>query len=73
MFGPAYPEIDMTTFKTGGEWKGFYRNTKEVVLPNAITPRYNVVDLCMMVNSDHARDKAMKRSRTRFMILLIWL
>ena len=70
VFDPTYPGIDMKTFNTGGEWKEFYIDAEEAIPPNAIKPRGKVVDLRMMVNSDHIGTKATRRSCSSFMIFI---
>jgi hypothetical protein len=44
VFDPTYPSIDMTVFKEC-DWKHFYGNVKEAILPNAPAPRGKEVDL----------------------------
>ena len=53
---PAYPKIDMTNFHEC-DWKEFYRDVTEPVPTDAPEPLGKDVDLCMMVDSDHAGDK----------------
>jgi len=50
------------------DWKQFYGEAKEAILPNAPEPRGKDVDLRMFVDSDHAGDKLTWQSRTGFMI-----
>jgi hypothetical protein len=57
---------------------GVYGNVEEAIPPNMPPPLGKDVDLCMMVDSDHAGDKRTKRSRTGFIIScnlapVIWL
>jgi hypothetical protein len=52
------------------DWKHFYGNLHEVILPNAPLPRGKDVDLRMFVDSDHASDHLTRRSRTGFLIYL---
>ena len=40
----------------------------ELIPPNAPLPKGKEVDLCIFVCSDHAGNKQIRRSRTRFMI-----
>jgi hypothetical protein len=56
----------------------FYGNVEEVIPPDMPPPLGNDIDLCMMVDSDHAGEKRMRRSRTGFIIFcnlapIIWL
>ncbi|KAI2500399.1 Reverse transcriptase (RNA-dependent DNA polymerase) [Fragilaria crotonensis] len=69
VFDPSYPVVDMSVFKEC-DWKAFYGNVKEAVPPNAPAPRGKDVDLRMFVDSDHAGDKRVRRSRTGFLIYL---
>ena len=77
VFDPTYPNVNMNDFKTCN-WKQFYGECKEPLPPNAPTPRGKEVDIRMFVDSDHAGDKATRRSRTGFLIyintaLIQWL
>ena len=69
VFDPTYPDIDMRDFKTC-DWKEFYGNTTEAAPPDAPPPLGKEVDLCLYVDSYHADDKAMRRSRTGYFIFL---
>lgn len=69
VFDPTYPTIDMSVFKEC-DWKAMYGNVKEAIPPNAPEPRGKDVDLRMYVDSDHAGDKRLRRSRTGFLIYL---
>ncbi len=69
VFDPSYPVVDMSSFKEC-DWKAFYGNVKEAVPPNAPAPRGKDVDLRMFVDSDHAGDKRLRRSRSGFLIYL---
>ena len=68
-FDPTYPEIDMNDFKVC-DWREFYGDVKEAIPPNMPEARGKEVDLRMYVDSDHAGDKLMRRSRTGFMIFM---
>jgi hypothetical protein len=77
IFDPMYPDIDQTAFPSF-EWTEFYGNVKEAILPDMPPSLGKDVDLCMMVDSDHAGDKRTRRSRTGFIIFcnlapIIWL
>ena len=69
-FDPTYPNIDFDTFNDGSEWKTFYGDVTEAILPNAPDPRGKSVDLRMWVDSDHAGDKMTRRSSTGYFIFL---
>ena len=69
VFDPTYPDIDMQQFKEC-DWKDFYGDVKEAVPPNAPVPRGKEVDIRLFVDSDHAGDRATRRSRTGFLIYL---
>ena len=75
---PSYPGIDISIFNHGGDWTEFYGEVEEAIPPNAPKPLGREVDIRMMVDSDHAGDKAIRRSRTGYMIfvqmaLVAWL
>ena len=67
VLNPTYPTIDMEAFKDC-DWKAFYGNVQEAVPPNAPVQRGKEVDLRLFVDSDHAGDQHMRRSRTGFLI-----
>jgi hypothetical protein len=69
IFNPSYLTIDMTVFKECN-WKHFYGNVHEAILPNAPPPRGKDIDLRMFVNSNHASDNLMQRLGTGFLIYL---
>jgi hypothetical protein len=46
----------------------FYGNVEEAIPPNMPPPLGKDVDLCMMVDSDHAGEKRTRRSRNGFII-----
>jgi hypothetical protein len=54
IFVPLYLTIDMTVFKEYN-WKHFYGNVHEAILPNAPLPRGKDIDIQMFINSkgDH--------------------
>jgi hypothetical protein len=68
-FDPTYPAIDKTKFKEC-DWKEFYGEAQEAIPPNAPKPRGKEVDLRLFVDSDHAGDQRVRRSRTGFLIYL---
>jgi hypothetical protein len=78
IFEPAYPDIAQTAFPSF-EWMEFYGNVEEAIPPNMMPPPLGKdVDLCMMVDSDHAGEKRTRRSSTGFIIFcnlapIIWL
>ena len=69
VFDPTYPEIDMSAFKEC-DWKEFYYEAKEPLPPNMPEPRGKEVDCRLYVDSDHAGDQLIRRSRTGFFIFL---
>ena len=69
-FDPTYPEIDLREFREDCDWKEFYGDVKEAVPPNAPKARGKEVDLRLYVDSDHAGDKMVRRSRTGFFIFM---
>jgi hypothetical protein len=46
----------------------FYGNVEEAIPPDMPPPLGKDIDLCMMVDSDHAGEKRTRRSRTGFII-----
>ncbi len=67
IFDPTYPGIDQNAFPSF-EWTEFYGNVEEAIPPDMPPPLGKDVDLCMMVDSDHAGEKRTQRSRTGFII-----
>jgi hypothetical protein len=61
IFDPTYPDIELTAFPSF-DWTEFYGNVEEAIPPNMPPPLGKDVDLCMMVDSDHAGDKRTRRS-----------
>ncbi len=77
IFDPTYPNIDQTACPSY-DWMEFYGNVEEAIPPNMPPPLGKDVDLCMMVDSEHAGDKTTRRSCTGFIIFcnlapVIWL
>ena len=66
---PTYPPIEMNNFKQC-DWREFYGDATEPIPPNAPPPRGKEVDLRLFVDSDHAGDKLVRRSRSGFIIYL---
>ena len=69
VFDPTYPNIDMSQFKDC-DWKEFYVEAEEAIPPNAPVARGKEVDIRLYVDSDHAGDRATRRSRTGFLVYL---
>jgi hypothetical protein len=77
IFDPTYPDIDQTAFPSF-EWTEFYGNVEEAIPPDMPPPLGKNIDLCMMVDSDHAGEKKTRHSHTGFIIFcnlvpFIWL
>ena len=68
VLGPTYPHVDIDEFKTNQDCRAFYGDIEEALPPNAPKPIGKDVILRMFVDSDHAGDKADRRSRTNFMV-----
>ncbi len=51
------------------EWMEFYGVVEEAIPPGMPPPLGKDVDLCMMVDSDHAGEKRTRHSHTRYIIL----
>jgi hypothetical protein len=56
IFDLTYPDIDQTAFPSI-EWTEFYGDVEEAVPLDMPSPLGKDVDLCMMVDSDHAGEK----------------
>jgi hypothetical protein len=69
VFDPSYPNIDKKAFKIQ-DWTSFYGNVNEAIPPDMPEPLGKDVDLRLYVDSDHAGDKLVRRSRTGFFIFL---
>ena len=69
VFDPTYPDIDMSQFKEC-EWKTFYTSTKEEIPGNTPDSRGKEVDLRLYVDSDHAGETVIRRSRSGFFIFV---
>ena len=67
---PMYPEINKDHFKAKEDWKPSYGNVQEAIPSNAPKPLGREVVLRMFADSDHAGEKATRRSRSGFMILM---
>jgi hypothetical protein len=52
------------------DWKSMYMDMKEALPPNSLTPRGKDVDLRLFVDSEHADEQYIVRSRTGFVIYL---
>ncbi len=68
MFDPWEPKIGENFIEC--DWKGFYEDATEAIPPNAPRPLGKGVTIRMYVDSDHAGDKTIRRSRTGFVIFL---
>jgi hypothetical protein len=62
-------EVDMSDFKVCDE-KNFDGNVEEAIPLDAPESRGKEVDLRLYVDSDHAKEKQTRRSRTGYFILL---
>jgi hypothetical protein len=67
---PTYPVIDLSSFNDGADWSNFYGNVKEAIPMDMPNPRGKPVVVRLYVDSDHAADKAIRRSRTGFILYL---
>ncbi len=56
IFDPTYLLVDDSTFQHH-DWEEFYGDVQEAIPTNAPPPLGKEVDLCMMVDSNHAGDK----------------
>ena len=67
---PTYAPVEYKEFKLNQDWTQFYGDAEEALPPNAPEPLGKEVELRAYVDSDHAGDKATRRSRTGFMIFM---
>ena len=67
IFDQTYPDIDLTAFPQY-EWMEIYSNVEEAIPPDMPPLLDKDLDLSMMVDSDHAGDKATRHSYTSFLI-----
>ena len=77
VFDPRYPKVNEDEFKRC-DWTNFYGDVKEPMPPNAPKPLGKPVIMRLMVDSDHAGDQLIRRSRTGFQIFMnnapiVWL
>ena len=77
VFDPRYPKVNEDEFKRC-DWTNFYGDVKEPMPLNAPKPLGKPVMLRLMVDSDHAGDQLIRRSRTGFQIFMnnapiVWL
>jgi hypothetical protein len=69
VFDPTYSDIDMSVFKQC-DWKEFYGSVGEPMPPNMPEPRGKEVEIRLYVDSDHAGDQLVRRSRTGYFVFL---
>jgi hypothetical protein len=67
---PTYPDINLSEFNDGADWSNFYGDVKEAIPPNMPKPRGKTLVIRLFVDSDHAGDVLVRRSRTGFIIYL---
>lgn len=67
---PTYPDIDLSSFNDGVDWKNIYGDVKEAIPPDAPEPRGKTLTMRLFVDSDHAGDVLIRRSRTGYIIYL---
>jgi hypothetical protein len=69
VFDPTYAEVDMSSFKEC-DWREFYGDVSEPMPPNMPVPRGKEVEIRLYVDSDHAGDQLVRRSRTGYFVYL---
>lgn len=69
VYDPTYPDLEHTVFKRCG-WTENHRNANEATSINTPEHRWKEVDICMIVDSDHSRDKKSCNSRSNFLICI---
>jgi hypothetical protein len=67
---PTYPDIDIAQFNDGADWSNFYGQVKEAIPPDMPTPRGKPLVTRLFVDSDHAADESVRRSRTGFILFI---
>jgi hypothetical protein len=61
---PTYPDIDLRQFNDGVDWKNIYGDIEEAIPLDAPEPRGKTSITHLLVDSDHAGDVLIRRSRT---------
>jgi hypothetical protein len=69
VFDPTCADVDMKLFKDCN-WREFYGKVKEPLPPNMPEPRGKEVEIRLCVDSDHAGDQLIRRSRTGYFTCL---
>ena len=67
---PPYSDINLSEFKSDGNWTDFCGDVKEANPHNASKPIGKEIELRMFVDYDHAREKTSRRSHTGYMIFM---
>ena len=67
MYDPLSPETDHSIFKEC-DWSEFCKDAKGATPIITSEPQGKEVDICMVVESDHAGDKESHRLRSSFLI-----
>ena len=67
---PTYPNIDLSDFNDGADWRNFYGDVKEAIPEDMPEPRGKTLVIRLYVDSDHAGDKLVRRSRTGYILYL---
>jgi hypothetical protein len=70
VFDPTRPNLKMSSFNNGAEWKDFYGTVEEPIPGNAPPPTGKDVILRLFVDSDHAGERMTRRSRTGYLIYM---
>jgi hypothetical protein len=64
----TYPDIYLKKFNDGAAWSNFYGDIQEAIPPNIPKPKGKTLVITLFVDSDHANDKSLRRSRTGFIL-----
>ena len=67
---PTYTVLDNSSFNDGTEWADFYGDATKAIPLNMPAPRGKDIDLRLMCDSYHTREKSMRLSRTGYLILI---
>ena len=68
-FNTSCPDVNQNIFQEC-DWTDFYEDAVEVVPPNVSPPIRKEVNLCLLLDNDHADNRETRRSRIRFMIYM---
>jgi hypothetical protein len=68
-FDPKTPVVDESAFNNGADWKEFYGEVQEELLPKMPKPQGQRVTISAFVDANHARNKVTRCSQGPFKII----